>query len=130
MRSLITVALALVLLGQEPARADETAFDPERLALAREMVEVSGAGALSMQMLELVNAQISSLIRQYNPDRGAAAAEIVDAVLMPEFRRRLPEMSEAVARIYAERFTAAELKDVVDFYRTATGQKLVASGSE
>ena len=130
MRLLVIVATALALLWHAPARADESAFDPERLKLAREMLQLSGMEALSSQMLELVSRHVSELVRRHNPDQGEVISEIIETVLVPEAKRRAPEMSEAMARLYAERFTAPELQDVVDFYRTPTGRKLVAASPE
>ncbi|MDF2766718.1 MAG: hypothetical protein K0S81_3713 [Rhodospirillales bacterium] len=130
MRSWPTALLVLALLWQAPARAGESSFDPERLAVAREIIEASGANALTEQVLRSVSAQIATLIQQYNPERGAAVADIIDAVVLPEASRRIPEATEAMARLYAERFTAEELQDVVDFYRTPTGRKLVALSPE
>jgi hypothetical protein len=128
-RSIIACA-ALLFLLIAPSRADESAFDPERLAVAREMVAASGAGALVGQTLDLVSRQIGELVRRANPGQGEAAADIVETVLVPEAKRRSPEMLEAMARVYAERFTAQELQAILDFYRTPTGQKLVATGPE
>jgi hypothetical protein len=129
-RSIAACAALLLLIAAPPGRADDSAFDPERLALARQMVEASGAAALVGQTLDLVSRQIGELVRRANPQHGQAAADIVETVLIPEAKRRAPEMLEATARVYAERFTAEELQVILDFYRTPTGQKMVAAGPE
>jgi uncharacterized protein len=130
MKRMIGICAALLLLIAAPTRADEGAFDPERLAVARQMVEASGAAALVGQTLDIVSRQIAELVRRANPEHGQAAADIVETVLVPEAKRRAPEMLEAMARVYAERFTAEELQVILDFYRTPTGQKMVAAGPE
>jgi hypothetical protein len=129
-RTIAACAALLLLIAAPPARADNSAFDPERLDLARQMVEASGADALTRQLLDLVSRQIADLVRRSNPEHGEAAADIVEAVLVPEAKRRSPEMLEAMARLYAERFTAEELQSYLDFYLTPAGRKLVATAPE
>ena len=50
--------------------------------------------------------------------------------MMPMFYegalKRANELSDTIATIYAGNFTAEELREVIAFYRTPTGQKLLA----
>jgi hypothetical protein len=51
--------------------------------------------------------------------------------LMPQFlavmTARMPEFVDLTAEIYARNFTAAELRDIIAFYRTPSGQKFIQS---
>jgi uncharacterized protein len=50
--------------------------------------------------------------------------------MMPAFnesaQKRVNELTETLATIYASNFTADELQDLAAFYRTPTGQKFLA----
>jgi uncharacterized protein len=46
-------------------------------------------------------------------------------VLLGAMTARLDEMIDKIAGIYARKFSAAELKEVANFYRGPTGQKFV-----
>jgi hypothetical protein len=50
--------------------------------------------------------------------------------MMPVFndsaQKRVDELIETIATIYASNFTADELHDLTAFYRTPTGQKFLA----
>ena len=44
----------------------------------------------------------------------------------PEVRKRLPEFGGLIAEVWARYFTAEELDQLIAFYRTDVGQKLIA----
>ncbi|OYZ89790.1 MAG: hypothetical protein B7X99_18670 [Rhizobiales bacterium 17-65-6] len=49
----------------------------------------------------------------------------VAVALRPEFEKRQAEIIDMVAASYAQRFTEAELKEALAFFKSPTGQKLV-----
>jgi hypothetical protein len=65
------------------------------------------------------------LLRAANPEQGAAVSRVVDEFVLPELRQRIPEFLQVMAVLYAQNFTAAELDEVRQFYRTPTGQKFL-----
>jgi hypothetical protein len=52
--------------------------------------------------------------------------ERVQSMMREEFRARRPELIELYARIYTRYFSEAELREIIAFYRSATGRKVVA----
>ena len=55
--------------------------------------------------------------------KGMVAAEKQEA-FVKEVEGTFPELFTAIAKIYMEEFTHAEIKDILDFYATPTGKKL------
>jgi hypothetical protein len=94
----------------------------EALAAARELFGVMRVDEQYKTLLPLLVQGIKPAVvqgrRQVERDFDAVAP-----MLIAGFQSRLAEITEAVARIYAGNFTAAELREVTAFYRGPTGQK-------
>jgi uncharacterized protein len=97
---------------------------PEALAVAKELLELTGAARLANQTMTQVSEQVSVAIAQQNNKPVAEVRRIVEEVLMPEFRARVPEIVEFSANLWASQMTADELRQLVAFYRTPLGQRL------
>lgn len=111
--------------GGAPAAQNE-AVDEARLAAARDLLRVTGSYELFDTMTSLVFRSLSQQLLMSNPKIGKELAEVIGET-QKLFRERKDELIEQIARIYAERFAADELKAVADFYRSPTGQKFVAA---
>lgn len=46
-------------------------------------------------------------------------------IVQQKMGARISELEDAVAVVYASNFSAAELRDLIAFYKTPTGQKLL-----
>ena len=66
-------------------------------------------------------------LQQMNVTRPEIQQDLNQVVemLRPEVELQKQQMITAAARIFAERFSEAELKDIVTFYKSPTGQKFV-----
>jgi hypothetical protein len=119
-----SIGLAHVASGQEAAT------DPERIAAAKELMEATG---VTKQMDSMV-AVMGDGFRQGARDAGGGAmADKVSDEFNDHMKRLLSyrdAMLEEFAVIYAERFTADELKSVTAFYKSPTGQKFIAASPE
>ena len=131
--------LAAALLAASPALAQTPATPApaapaapaivatdEGRAAARELMRASGAAALSDQVLSQMNRQLAVAIAQASGKPPAEVLAVVDEVLMPEFRRRQPEMTDAMAEAWATAMTPAELRELTAFYDSAIGKRMVA----
>lgn len=123
------VVAALVLLpcaaASQEARTLPPEVTPERLALARQLLRVSGYKQSVLAGLTAgLDAQIAgnpeiaahpdlALLRRAGEEWGMSVLNSEDA-------------TTAFASIYAEIFTEAELRDLNAFFRTPTGQRLAA----
>jgi hypothetical protein len=98
---------------------------PANFALARDVVVASGATRAFQGVIPSILQQSLGVFVQQNPDLTKDLTETVKA-MSPDFEKRVTEIVDIVAGVYATRFTEAELKDILTFYRSASGKKLVA----
>lgn len=130
-----TVLLAVPALAQQqqpggaspPAASgqpDVSNVSPEALQAAHDMMRVIKAEELAERTLGQVSQQITMALAQNSGKPVAEVRTIVEDVLMPEFRRRMPEMMDFTARLWASQMSPAELRELTEFYRTPLGQRL------
>ena len=70
--------------------------------------------------------QTRRMFAQNNPDLIGPLGEVT-AGLQKEFEAKRGEVVDGIAKAYASRFTEAELRELVVFYKSATGKKFVAT---
>ncbi len=122
-----SVAVAVVfglmssIASAQPAKAPSAA----NLQLARDIINVSGTGHVFDSIVPSVMQQAFTNFLTQNPDLQKPLVETMQA-LQPEFTKRQPEVIDIMATAYASHFTEAELKDILAFYNSATGKKMVA----
>jgi hypothetical protein len=96
----------------------------DHVALARQVVELSGASSSFENVIPAFVEQAKSLFLPTNPDLGRQFNEVGD-VLKAEFQPRVNELIQGIAVAYAQRFSMEELRRIQAFYQSADGQKLV-----
>ncbi len=115
MRKSIVVVCSLVVLlvaGAGPAAGEEVSREE---ALARELLEVSGAGEMGLQVVR----QMIQSLTAANPDVPQEFWEgFVEEV-------HSGELEEMVLPIYTKHFTAEEMEASIEFYRTPVGQSIL-----
>jgi len=117
------VALVLSAFGS-PARAQQQPT-PAAMATATELISVTGATALFNPLISGVVEQAKIFFLQQDPSLGKDLNEIA-AQLKTELQPRFSELNGEVAKLYAARFSEQELKDLLAFYKSPLGQKLLA----
>jgi hypothetical protein len=124
-RTLSIGALALVLGVTAPAAfAQSTKPSAAAMAMAKQLVTVTGATALFNPLIAGVVEQAKLLYLQQNPMLQKDLNEIA-AQLRTELAPRFTQVTDDVAREYATHFTEQELKDILAFYQTPAGKKLL-----
>jgi hypothetical protein len=108
------------------AMASPAAFaaDAASVATAKQVLTVTGATTMFHPLIAGVVEQARLLYLQQNPGLGKDLTEIANkmrADLQPRFSELLNEMS----KMYADAFTQQELKDILAFYQSPTGKKLL-----
>ena len=115
-------ALVVAVPGLAFAQAQPTAA---QIQIARDVVEVSGAArAFDPLIRGILQSAINSFVPQ-NPDLQKPIVESVQTIA-PSFEKRRSEITDILARVYAAKFTEAELKELLTFYRSAIGKKFIA----
>jgi uncharacterized protein len=121
-RSACAGLLALVLAAMSPAQAQQPSANA--LALAKEIIIVKGGNAIYDPVVPQVVEQARGLFLQSNPTLGKDINEVA-AKLQAELTPRTAELLNDGARLYASKFTEQELKDVLAFYKSPVGRKVI-----
>ena len=131
MRFLLSIlSICAALMFASPLLAENTApVDAKRLAAARDLLEVTG---VTKQMDGMVAAISRGFARGANADSSADGKKLSDqfGASMKKLLEYKDQMINDFAELYAETFTAEEMKAVADFYRTGAGAKFIAKTPE
>ena len=119
---LVSIAAIGWHLLAAPALAQTT---PAAVAAAREVVELKGGVQMFDPIIIGVVEQTKVALIQTNPQL-ARDLDAVSVQLRNEYAPRREELVAEAAKFYAARFTEQELKDIVAFFRTPAGKKMVA----
>ena len=106
------------------AHAQQAQPSASHLQVARDVVEASGATRAFDTVIPAMLQQSYAMFMQQNPDLQKALQESILAI-RPEFDNRRGEIREIVALVYTKKFSEPELKEMLAFYRSATGKKFV-----
>jgi uncharacterized protein len=125
------IALGTTAIAQDaapPAPAADAAAaakDPARLAAARDLMDVTG---VSKQLDGMMDAMKGGFAKGANSETSASGKAVSEEFNknMEKFMAYRNEMMTDIAALYAETFTAEEMKTVADFYRSGTGAKFIS----
>ena len=99
---------------------------PAALSAAREFLVMKNVGAMFAGAVPGVVDQARNALTQQNLNYQKDINEVA-VIVAKNFAGRENEIGEGMAQIYANEFSEQELKDLVTFYKTPLGQKLLAS---
>jgi hypothetical protein len=114
--------LALVLAAPSPAQAQQPSANA--IALAREIIIVKGGNNIYDPVIPQMIERAKSIFLQSNPMLGKDLNEVA-AKLRAELTPRTADLLNDGARLYAAKFTEQELKDVLAFYKSPLGRKVI-----
>jgi hypothetical protein len=121
-RSACAGLLALVLVSLSPAQAQQPT--PSAIALAKEIIVLKGANAIYDPVIPDIVSRARSMFLGANPLLGKDLGEVATK-LQAEFNPRSAEPINDSAKVYASKFTEQELKDVLAFYKSPLGRKVI-----
>jgi hypothetical protein len=119
----IAAPLVLALLLIAPVRAQSP--DADSQAAAKELVSIIKVGDQFKALLPLIFKQLKPAIVQNRADVDRDYDALVP-ILQDRMMARIAELEGSIVTVYASNFSAAELHDLIAFYNTPTGQKLLA----
>ena len=99
---------------------------PAAMASAKELISITGATTLFGPLIAGVVEQAKGLYLQQNPGLSKDLNEIATQ-MRTDLQPRFSELTDEVARLYAANLTEQELKDILAFYKTTAGKKLLAT---
>lgn len=118
----MTAALCLAAAAASPALAQDEA---EREAVALELVQITQVAEISHQMLEALEPTLGPSLQRNYPDADEAQIEEGIQIFREEMTEALSGITDFAVKLYAERFTLAELQAARDFYETPEGARMI-----
>lgn len=122
-RGLVGLALACGLVAFAPTGSAQEPPAPA-VAAAKELIELKGATNMFESVVPGVIETAKNMYLQTNTSLAKELNDIA-AQLKNEYATKRTEISNEMARVYAQQFTEKEIKDAVAFYRTPLGKKLI-----
>lgn len=126
-RCVAIVTLACVCAGAQAAMAQQPRPpEPSKaaVALARDVLTAKGATGTFDPVVRGVIESVKNALLPTNPNLSRELNEVT-AQLHREYEGKRGEIIDAVATAYARHFSEQELKDMLLFYKTPLGQKIV-----
>ncbi len=121
--ALAAIGLAGTATSQGVAQLPQVS--PAQLLIAKQIVEIKGVKAMFAPLVRGVVQKTKDSVMQTNVMWGKDLNEIA-AQIEKEYQPRGEEIVDATARIYASHFTEPELKQILTFYQSPVGQKMLA----
>jgi hypothetical protein len=104
----------------KPASPAPAAATPQQISLARDVVLYSGIARSFQIVVPQYLDQIGTRLTQTRPDLIKDLNVVMEQV-KPEFDKRVDEMIDNAARIYAARLNEQQLKDAAAFFKSPAG---------
>jgi hypothetical protein len=99
---------------------------PAALAAAKEILMMKNANAMYANAVPNIVDQTKNALIQSNLNYQRDLNEVA-VIIAKNLAGKEQEIGDGMAKIYANEFTEQELKDLVVFYKTPLGQKLLAT---
>ena len=109
-----------------PAAAPLKPASPAALATAKELLAMKNASAMYANAVPTIVEQTKNALVQQNLNYQKDLGEVA-IVVAKNLAGREKEIGEGMAQVYANEFSEQELKDLVTFYKSPLGQKLLAA---
>ena len=120
------MAAALLALVALPMQASAQAPDAERLAAAKELMQVAGVAKQFDEVMPYLTAQLAQSFVAIAPDKAGEIRDVF-AQLAVKFVDRKGELIDQITALYAEKLGLEDLKAIVAFYKSPAGAKFIAA---
>jgi hypothetical protein len=120
----IIALMAIAIVKPAAAQAPAAKPSPTALLLAKQIVELKGVKQMMDPVAVGVVEKVKSVIMQQNFMWQKDINEVT-VQLHKEFDSRSGELVDSAARAYASHFTEPELKQILAFYQSPVGQKMI-----
>ncbi len=122
---IIILAACLVLAATARAPAQAPTQDPATEAAARNLVTAMGGNEQISRIFTAMRTGIIQIIVKSGHVTADKATSAYDDILAPAMKTHVGELTSALTEIYAQNYTAAELKQLQNFYETPLGKKVL-----
>jgi hypothetical protein len=124
----LSLGLALTAIpagAQQPAPVPLKPASPAAIAAAKEILTMKRANTMYAAAVPNIVQQTKDTLLQQNLNYQKDLNEVA-LIVAKDLAGREQEIGEGMAKIYANDFTEQELKDLLVFYKTPLGQKLLS----
>ncbi len=121
----LSVAAVLIVATAASAQVVDDSFNSD----IEKLLEVMGSKQLGAQMGSIIGKSILDNMRRTNTDIPARAIQVMQEVVDAEFGKAFTgpdSMMPGMVAVYAKHFTHAEIRDLLAFYGTDVGKKLIS----
>jgi uncharacterized protein len=129
----LAVGLALIAVPGEAQQKNAPAAatplkpgSPAALAAAKEILAMKNASAMYANAVPGLVEQTKNVLMQSNLNYQKDLNEVA-LIVAKNLAGREKEIGDGMAQVYANEFTEQELKDLVNFYKSPLGQKLLSN---
>jgi hypothetical protein len=126
-RHIMAALIALAVIGVAQPAAPQAAApqpSPAAILLAKQIVEIKGVKTMFQPMVRGVVQKAKNAFMQTNFMWSKDLNEVAE-IVQKDYDPRLSDLIDQTARIYASHFTEAELKELLTFYQSPLGRKMV-----
>ena len=123
--ALAPLLVACLMAGAAVAQPAPAAPSPERLKLAREVFEARGGE----ETVRLSMDRMVSSMQRALPSNGRTS-DVARQAAQDVIKDMLPQLVEIEIEVYAETYDDKQLRDILAFYESPTGQALKAKSPE
>ena len=120
----VALGAALVALGAN-ANAQQSKPSAASIETAREIIAIKGAANMFDALIPGVIEQGKTMFETQNPALSKDLGEVA-AKMRADLAPRLKEVTDEIATLYASRFTEKEIKDILAFYNSPVGKKMIS----
>ena len=122
----LSLAAVPALAQQPPAPPVTKPASPGAIAAAKEILAMKNASQMYQNAVPNIVAQTKDSLLQANLNYQKDLNEVA-VIVAQTLAGKEKEIGEGMAQVYASEFTEQELKDLVTFYKSPLGQKLLAN---
>lgn len=119
-QAFVSILALSIVCGANFAQAQQS----RREVLAEELNRITNQEAQAMEFVEQGIPALMGRFKTVNPQIPETAWKVFTETMVDEFRRELPSFGRTIMKFWNDNFTEDELQNLVDFYKTPTGQKL------
>jgi hypothetical protein len=122
--AIVATLCCSAVFGMSAATAQPAGPPPAQIALAKEVILLKGG---TLMFDPLVPGVIENVKNMFLPTNINLSKELNDvaAQLKKQYEPKKAELANEVARSYAKRFTEQELKEIITFYKSPLGKKVL-----
>src|SRR5258706_11704694 len=118
----LAVAAALFALLALPAPGRAQAPDADRIAAAKELMQIAGVAKQFDEVMPYLTKQLAESFVAVAPDKAGEIREVF-AQLAIKFVDRKGELIDQIAAVYAEKLALEDLTAIIGFYKSPAGVK-------